>query len=468
MTELHEYTITEVGERLKRKDLSPVELVKHILLRIDAIDGKINSFITVMKETAIESAKRAERELFQGNIRGPLHGVPIALKDLLYTKGVRTTAGSKLLESFVPSYNATVVDKLQKAGAILIGKLNMHEFAFGKTNENPHYGNVRNPWDVTRIAGGSSGGNGAAVAAGLCFAAIGSDTGGSIRTPAAFCGIVGLKPTFGRVSKYGVIPLSWSLDHLGPMTRSVEDAAIILEIISGFDKNDPTTVKKEAPNYSSSIYEGIEGLRIGVPINYFFDEIDSEVKQSVTDAMHNFEKMGAKLVEVEIPELEHALYSLLLTIRSEATAYHQDTLIEQPHVYGKDVLSSLLVGQLITAAQYIKVQQAKRTIQEGFAREFNKVDVIAAPTVTMTAPKIGESIKRMNGVEKLISSELVRMAAPANLTGIPSISIPIALSSSNLPIAMQIMGKPFDERTIIRVAAAYEQKYRLTNRVPLS
>lgn len=468
MKELHDYTIVEVGERLNRKELSPVELVKHLLSRIELIDEKINSYITVMQESAIESAKQAEMELFQGNIRGPLHGIPIALKDLLYTEGVRTTAGSKLLEDFIPSYNATVVEKLQKAGAIIVGKLNMHEFAFGKTNENPHYGNVRNPWDVTRTTGGSSGGNGAAVAAGLCFAAIGSDTGGSIRTPAAFCGIVGLKPTFGRVSKYGSIPLSWSLDHLGPMTRSVEDAAIILETISGFDLKDPTTVKKEIPHYSSSFDKGVEGLKIGVPTNYFFDDVDDEVKRSVMNAIYHLEKMGATLVEVDIPELEHALYSILITIRSEAITYHQETLTKQPQIYGKDVLASLLVGQLITASQYIKMQQVRRIIQEGFAREFNKADVMIAPTLTMTAPKIGESHKQVNGVEKPVSAELIRMAAPANLTGIPSLSIPVGLSSANLPIAMQIMGKPFDEGTIIRVAAAYEQEHRLTKRVPLS
>lgn len=467
MKALHYKTISEIAPKLKKKELSPVDLTNVMLERIDDVDEQINSYITVMKQEALEDTKRAEQEIVDGSYRGPLHGVPIAVKDLLNTKGVRTTSGSKVLADNIPDMDATVITKLREAGAIILGKLNMHEFAFGVTNQNNHYGDAKNPWDIERTPGGSSGGSGAAVAAGLAFAAIGSDTGGSIRTPAALCGIYGLKPTFGRVSKYGAIPLAWSLDHIGPMTRSVEDLAIVLEAIAGFDSNDPTSVKKSVPRYQSDRQANLAGMKIGVPTNYFFDFVEEEVEQSVRNAIASMEKQGATLVDVTIPELSLAEFSELVTIQSEAAAYHHEMLKEKSHLYGNDVRTTLQAGELVTAAQYIQAQQARRKIQEAISRAFAEVDVIAAPSLPMTAPKWKENFKIIKGESKAVTAEFVRFAAPANLTGIPSLSLPTGFSSAGLPMSMQLMGRPFEELRLLQVASVLEHTQPADDRVPI-
>ncbi|MFA8440071.1 amidase [Pueribacillus sp. YX66] len=467
MKALYYKTISQLAPKLEKQELSPVEVTRMMLERIEVVDEQLNSYITVMKEVALAQAKQAEREIAKGHYRGRLHGVPIALKDLLNTKGIRTTAGSQVLAEHIPNEDATVVTKLREAGAILLGKLNMHEFAFGVTNKNDYFGKTRNPWDVERTPGGSSGGSGAAVAAGLAFAALGSDTGGSIRTPSALNGIYGLKPTFGRVSKYGAIPLAWSLDHIGPMTRSVEDLAIVLQSIAGFDKNDPTTVNRIVPDYESSLNMNISGLRVGVPTNYFFDFIEDEVALSVKVAINQLEKLGATLVEVTIPELELSEYSELVTIQSEAAAYHYDTLQGKSHLYGNDVRTTLQAGQLVTAVQYVKAQQVRRLLQEALVRVFKEIDVIAAPTVSMVAPKWKESFKMIQGESKAVAAEFVRFAAPANLTGIPSLSVPTGFSSERLPIGMQLMGRPFEESTLLAIAAAFENEVHTKKQYPI-
>lgn len=451
---------------LKTKALSPVELTTLLLERIAHVDKQLNSYITVMENEALAQAKQAEREIAEGKYRGPLHGVPIALKDLLHTKGVRTTAGSQVLAENVPNEDATVVKKLKEAGAIIIGKLNMHEFAFGVTNKNKHFGNANNPWDVERSPGGSSGGSGAAVAAGLAFAALGSDTGGSIRTPSALCGIYGLKPTFGRVSKFGAIPLAWSLDHIGPMARSAKDLAIVLQAIAGFDYRDPTTVQVEVPDYVALLENRVSGLKIGMPTNYFFDYLEEEIEVSVKEAIKKLESLGATIVDVTIPNLHLSEYSELVTIQSEAATYHHDTLLEKSHLYGSDVRTTLQAGELVTAVQYLKAQQARRLIREEMLRIFEEVDVIVAPTVSMVAPKWKESFKTIQGESKAVTAEFVRFAAPANLTGIPSLSIPTGFSTYGLPIGMQLMGRPFQEGTLLSLATAYEEAYD-ENRQPI-
>lgn len=451
---------------LKTKALSPVELTTLLLERIAHVDKQLNSYITVMENEALAQAKQAEREIAEGKYRGPLHGVPIALKDLLHTKGVRTTAGSQVLAENVPNEDATVVKKLKEAGAIIIGKLNMHEFAFGVTNKNKHFGNANNPWDVERSPGGSSGGSGAAVAAGLAFAALGSDTGGSIRTPSALCGIYGLKPTFGRVSKFGAIPLAWSLDHIGPMARSAKDLAIVLQAIAGFDHRDPTTVQVEVPDYVALLENRVSGLKIGMPTNYFFDYLEEEIEVSVKEAIKKLESLGATIVDVTIPNLHLSEYSELVTIQSEAATYHHDTLLEKSHLYGSDVRTTLQAGELVTAVQYLKAQQARRLIREEMLRIFEEVDVIVAPTVSMVAPKWKESFKTIQGESKAVTAEFVRFAAPANLTGIPSLSIPTGFSTYGLPIGMQLMGRPFQEGTLLSLATAYEEAYD-ENRQPI-
>lgn len=467
MKALYYETISQLAPKLEKQELSPVELTNMMLDRIEVVDEQINSYITVMKEEALAQAKQAEREISEGHYRGRLHGVPIALKDLLNTKGVRTTAGSQVLAENIPSDDATVVTKLREAGAIILGKLNMHEFAFGVTNKNDYFGNAKNPWDVERSPGGSSGGSGAAVAAGLAYAALGSDTGGSIRTPSALNGIYGLKPTFGRVSKYRAIPLAWSLDHIGPMTRSVEDLAIVLQAIAGFDQYDPTTVNKAVPDYESSLGTTISGMKIGVPTNYFFDFVEDDVASSVKAAIRQLEKLGANLVEVTIPELEMSEYSELVTIQSEAAAYHHETLLEKSHLYGNDVRTTLQAGELVTAVQYVKAQQARRMIQEAISRTFEQVDAIAAPSVSMVAPKWKESFKIIQGESKAVTAEFVRFAAPANLTGVPSLSVPTGFSSDGLPIGMQLMGRPFEEATLLTIASAYEKVAHVEKRYPI-
>lgn len=467
MTALYYATISELAGKIKNKEISPVELTKLTFDRIEQVDDKLCSYITVMRGEALAAAEEAERQVMSGQYRGHLHGIPIALKDLLYTKDVRTTAGSKLLEHYIPTYDATVVTKLNNAGAIITGKLNMHEFAFGATNRNEHYGHTRNPWDVTRMTGGSSGGSGAAVAAGLCFASLGSDTGGSIRTPAALSGIYGLKPTYGRVSKYGAIPLAWSLDHIGPMTRSVADLALVLQVIAGYDPNDPTTVQQAVPEYRQGLEEGVKGLRVGVPTHYFFENVEEEVEQSVRAAIQQLEKLGADLVEITIPELDLAVYSELITIRSEAAAYHHETLQKNDDLYGSDVAISLKAGELVTAVDYVRAQQARRKLQASILNVFQKVDVIAAPTLTMTAPEVQASFKFINGENRAVSAEFVRLAAPANLTGIPSLSMPTGFSSEGLPIGMQLMGKSFSEHTLLKTAAALEREIDRERRTPI-
>ncbi len=467
MKALHYKTVSDIAPKLKKKELSPVDLTNVMFDRIDEVDEQINSYITVMKQEALADAKRAEQEIMDGHYRGPLHGVPIAVKDLLNTKGIRTTSGSKVLADNLPDLDATVITKLREAGAIILGKLNMHEFAFGVTNKNNHYGDAKNPWDVERTPGGSSGGSGAAVAAGLAFVAIGSDTGGSIRTPAALCGIYGLKPTFGRVSKHGAIPLAWSLDHLGPMARNVEDLAIALEAIAGFDSNDPTTVEKSVPRYQSELHDTLAGIKIGVPTNYFFDFVEEEVEQSVRHAIATMEKLGATLVDINIPELSLAEFSELVTIQAEAATYHHDMLTEKSHLYGNDVRTTLQAGELVTAVQYIQAQQARRKIQEAVSRAFAEVDVIAAPSLPMTAPKWKENFKIIKGESKAITAEFVRFAAPANLTGIPSLSLPTGFSSDGLPMSMQLMGRAFEELRLLQVASALEKASLTDDRIPL-
>lgn len=467
MPPLYYSTIAELAPQLMNRKLSPVELTEAILARIETVDAAVNAYITVMGEQALDRARQAEAEIMQGNYRGPLHGIPVGLKDLIYTKGVRTTAGSRVLRDFVPVFDATVVTKLQRAGAVVIGKHNMHEFAAGATNQNAHYGDARNPWDTTRMTGGSSGGSAAAVAAGLCYAAIGSDTGGSIRTPAALCGVVGLKPTYGLVSKHGVVPLAWSLDHLGPMARSVEDVAMVLEAIAGFDKNDPATFGGRIRDYRTGLQENLRGLRIGVPANFFFDDLDSEVEACVKGAIRKLEDLGARATEIRVPELTLVEFCELITVLAEAAAYHRNNLPEKMDLYGDDVRVWLECGAVISAVQYLKAQQARRKIQEAVSRVFQQVDVVVAPTLTTAAPEIGQTFRQVNGVSKDIAMEFVRMAALANLTGIPAVSIPVGFTATNLPIGMQIMGKPFDEPTILRVASAYERVSTVRHRHPM-
>jgi aspartyl-tRNA(Asn)/glutamyl-tRNA(Gln) amidotransferase subunit A len=449
---LHYLTIRQVGERLRRRELSPVELTTTILDRAEHLQGPLNAFITIAREQALEQARRAETALLAGDDLGPLHGVPISLKDLYQTAGVKTTGGSKILADWVPTTDATVTRLLQQAGAVVIGKNNMHEFAFGGTNENPHYGPARNPWDRERVPGGSSGGSGAAVAAGIGYASMGSDTGGSIRLPAAVCGVVGIKPTYGLVSRAGVLPLSWSLDHCGPLTRTVEDAAIVMNAIVGHDPADPASANRPTRDFTAALDGQVQGLRVGVLQEYLGDRIDAEVVAAVRTAAHNLGRLGMRVSEVSVPEVAHGAGASVAILYSEAASIHERWLTSHRDQYGADVLGRLEQGARLTATRYLKGQQARRVLIDRFARLFDEIDVLISPTAAIAAPTIPESRGDVARAQMLGYTRLF------NVLGVPTLSVPCGFTAGGLPIGLQVAGRPFDDETILRVAHAYERE----------
>ncbi len=446
-------TISEAAAGLRRKEFSPLELTKDCLARIEAIDGKLHSFITLTAELALRLAEQAEREPRSGKDRGPLHGIPIALKDLYATKGIRTTCHSAVLEHWIPNHDATAVTKLQEAGTILLGKLGMHEFAFGGPSVDAPFPAVKNPWNTAHIPGGSSSGAGAALAAGLCYGALGSDTGGSIRTPSSHCGIVGIKPTYGRVSRYGVVPLSWSLDHAGPMARGVEDCAILLQAIAGYDPRDPASANVAVPDFRAGLRDGIKGLRVGVPRAHWFDEnkgIDPETEAVFNDALKILEGFGAVVVEIDGQPFSNARKANQTILVCEAYAYHENTLQATPMKFGNSVRRRMLEGAFLSAADYIAAQRARSVLNEQIRANFSRVDVFA----TSSAPRPPEAFESMDPNEQNLRPNFTN---PFNLTGLPAISVPCGFTPGNLPAGLQIVAGPFEETTCFRVAHAYEQ-----------
>jgi aspartyl-tRNA(Asn)/glutamyl-tRNA(Gln) amidotransferase subunit A len=447
-TQLHDLTLSEAATLVRDRKVSPVELTRTMLERIKRLDPKLNSYITVAADSALAEAKRAEQQATSSETMGPLHGVPVALKDLFDTAGVKTTGGSKILADRVPNKDATVAAKLREAGAILLGKLNMHEFAFGVTTDNPHHGTCRNPWDTERIPGGSSGGSGAAVAAGLCYGSLGSDTGGSIRIPGSLCGITGLKPTYGRVSRAGVLPLSWSLDHAGPMTRTAEDAAIMLQVIAGYDPADPGSAEVPVPSYLEEA--AVRGLRIGLPRRYFFEQVHPEVLAAVEQAAGVLRSEGATVRDVDIPDLDLAGAAFAPVISSEAAAYHARWLAERPQDYGDDVRMRLTQGALYPATQYVNAQRLRRRVVDGFLAAMSSVDLLLTPTLPITAPEIG-------GTVVATPNPLTRFTFPLDVCGFPALTVPCGIDSQGLPIGAQLIGRPFDEATVLSAGRAYQR-----------
>ncbi len=391
MTDLCNLEINEVAPMLRDRQVSPVELSAAYLERIERLDPRLNSYIRVMADEARGAAREAEVEIGRGAWRGPLHGIPLGIKDLFDVAGAPTTMGSKILRDNVPTRDATVVERLKTAGAVILGKHNLHEFAFGITSENPHFGVVRNPWDLDRVPGGSSGGTAAAVAAGLCAAGMGSDTGASIRAPASFCGTVGLKPTYGRVSRAGALPLAWSLDHAGPLARSVADCALLLQAIAGADPRDPATSSLAIPDFATNLFGGIRELRLGIPREYFFDIVEPEVKRLFDLAIATLEGLGAQVEEVSLPHVEHAQVAGNVIMSSEAAAWHEPWLRERPGDYGADVLQRIRGGLLVRATEYLHSQQMRALIQQDFSDAFERVQVVLSPTVPLVAPLIGRT-----------------------------------------------------------------------------
>ncbi len=443
-------TIQTLAPLIRRRKLSPVELTKFLLERISLLQPKTNAYITITGRSAIAQARKAEKEIAQERYRGPLHGIPISLKDLFLTRKVRTTAGSKILKRFIPGENALVVDRLLGAGCILLGKTNLHEFAYGPTNVNPHYGNVRNPWNTNRITGGSSGGSAASVVSAQALASLGTDTGGSIRIPAAACGCVGLKPTYGRVPLDGVIPLASSLDHVGPLSRCVADAALLFDTIANPDPIHPGLA-------AAGIRKGVKSMRIGVPRQYFFDRIQPDVRRAVLSAITVFEQLGARIRMVDLKGMEETARLAAEITGDEALAYHAKWLEQRPQDYGKEVRSRLMQSKKTTAVSYIQALQEMRAYGERLARVLNSVSLLLAPTLPIVAPLINLKEVAIGRSWEDVRLALLRLTRPANLSRLPAISVPCGFSQEGLPVGLQLIGRPYDEGTLLRAAYAYEQ-----------
>ncbi len=447
--------IAAVGSRISDRSVSPVALTEMMLDRIGRIDPLVFSYVRVLADGALRSAEVAEKEIAGGKYRGPLHGIPIAIKDMHDIKGVKTTACSKVRENYVADQDCTVVRKFREAGAVILGKVTTHEFAFG-FDSRP----TRNAWNLDHIPSGSSGGSGAAIAAGLCFAATGSDTGGSIRAPAAANGIAGIKPTYGRVSKAGVVVLSWSLDHVGPMARTVRDLAILLNIMAGQDWLDPHSKDVAVPDYVMALTGDIRGVRLGVPTNYFSEDVKPEVANAVAKAIVDLESLGAKVVPVEISDLDGVLDCFLAIAMSEAAAYHQLSLRKTPELFGDETRLLLEAGEMMPATTYINAQRARLAVKEAFKQALRDADVLVTPTQPTTALRIGQSVSRIGSREESVFGVSARFCAPLNVSGLPAASIPCGLSREKMPIGLQIIGRPFDEVTVLKVADAYQRHTR--------
>jgi aspartyl-tRNA(Asn)/glutamyl-tRNA(Gln) amidotransferase subunit A len=452
-------TIGEAGQLLRSRRISCLVLVDESLRANDRA-RELNAFITLTAEPARQEARRLDEELAAGQDRGPLHGIPIALKDLFYTAGVRTTNGSKLFSDFVPEYDATVVARLRDAGAVSIGKCNQHELAYGITSTNPHFGTVRNPCKLDCIPGGSSGGSGAAVGGGIVFTAMGSDTGGSIRIPAAYCGTVGLKPTFGRASRYGCFPLGLTLDHMGPLTRTVEDAAIVLNVIAGFDPRDESTSRRPPDDYVPA-GNSLKGVRVGWPRNFYTEYVDDAVSRSVQQALARAERMGARVTEVEVPDVD-ALNTIARTILlCEASA------VMEPHVHrrdqiGSDVLALLDQGRMLHATDYINAQRVRRRMESEWRKLFRTIDVLFTPSTPIPAPKIGQATVTIQGREEDTRLATTRFMRGINVLGLPALSVPCGVTDEGLPVSFQLIGRAFEEKLLLGAGAAVEKASSLS------
>jgi aspartyl-tRNA(Asn)/glutamyl-tRNA(Gln) amidotransferase subunit A len=466
-TSITELTLTEAVAHVERKEVSPVELVDACLERIARTNEVLRAYISVYEEDAREVARAAETMIRAGHQLGPLHGVPIALKDNIALKGLPTTAGSKVLAEWIPAEDATVAGRLKAAGAVIIGKTNMHEFAWGGTSANPHFGFVRNPWDTERFPAGSSGGSGAAVAARTCFGALGTDTGGSIRLPSAVNGITGIRPTIGRVSNHGVIPLAWSMDTVGPMTRTVADCAIMFQAIAGHDPKDEQSAAVPVVDYSADLHHGVEGIRIGVVPGYFFHHLQPPVHEGVKAALDAMAGLGAAVVDVEIEHI-HGNISAQLTVEScEPSTYHQRWLRDRPEEYGEDVRLLLELGELHLATHYIQAQRYRSLLRRQFLDALKLVDVFACPTLPFTATPIGATtVVIEDGVEEDMLAAIMQFTGVPSLTGLPSLALPCGFDADGLPIGMQVIGRPFDEATLFRIGAAFQEATDFHKRAP--
>lgn len=463
--ELAAKPVEELAPLIEDKSLSPVELTEAILDHADATQGEINAYMEIYREEALADAKKAEADIAGGNYKGMYHGIPMGIKDNVYFKDKVSTMSSKIHKDFISDHDATVIAKLREAGVVFTGKVSMHEYAWGITNNNPHYGAVKNPWNLEKIPGGSSGGSGAAVAVGSSVASLGTDTAGSIRIPSSACGIVGLKQTHGRVSKYGVYPLAWSLDHVGPMTKTVKDAAGLLQIISGYDKNDPTSVDVPVDDYVGKITGDVKDLVIGVNEEYFFNEVDSGVEKLVRAGIEALVAQGAKVKDVKIPTLKYAEWAELVTSLSEASAIHHSDLKTRPDDFGNDIRMLFELGELPSAVDYLQAQQVRRQLKQDFQQAFTEVDILMMPTLPVLPNDIGDDWADLNGKKVDLIDNIIRFTGPGNLTGLPALSVPCGFSEG-LPVGLQFMGPAFGEAAILNAGYAFEQTNPMGDKKP--
>jgi aspartyl-tRNA(Asn)/glutamyl-tRNA(Gln) amidotransferase subunit A len=464
-------SIADASGLLRTKKLSPVELTQACLSRIERLNPQLNAFITVTADSALAEARQAEAEIRQGRWRGRLHGIPIALKDLVDTSGVRTTAASGLFKDRIPDEDAGVVRRLRASGAVFLGKLNMHEFAYGGTSAISYFGPVRNPWNRAHCAGGSSGGSAVAVAAYLCFGAIGSDTGGSIREPASYCGIVGLKPSYGRVSTAGVIPLSWSLDHLGPMTRSVMDAALMLQVIAGYDPQERASIDSPVPDYVASIATTTPALRLGVPRDYFFDGLDPDVEAALEEALAVLRTLGGRQVELA-PLATDASYASVVDpaialLQAESYAFHEEHVARSPNAYQKPTLDRILAGAKVTTPSYVRSLRQTEQLRRSVSSRIEGADVLITPTSPVLPCALAD-LQSDPDAARAKEVRMLRNTRPFNLLGMPAISLPCGFTREGLPIGMQITGATGAEAAVLGLAHVYERATEWHKRRPIT
>lgn len=456
-------SVSALGRLYKAKEVSPVEVVKACLERIERYDTKVNAFCQVLADEALDAAREAEAEITAGHWRGPLHGVPFAVKDLFDVKGAPTRAGTIVWKDYYPAKDAFVVQRLRQAGGVLLGKLNMHEFAFGITSRNPHYGPTLNPWNLGMMCGGSSSGSGAALAAGMVPLTLGSDTGGSIRIPCSFCGVTGLKPTFGLVGRSGVLPLAWSLDHVGPMALKVEDLALALGIMAGHDPDDTSSVERHPQDFASVQKDesGLKGLVVGRPTNYFFEGTDPEVKKAVLAAVENMASLGAEVKEIELKGVLAADRAALAVLFSEAAACLEDHARNRPHEIGQEVLANVRLGMTITATRYIQGLRVRTRLAAYLKEIFSQVDLLVAPATPIDAPPIDATSLMVDGRKTDIRTTATRFTRYFNLAGIPVLTLPCGLSKRGMPLGMQIAAGPFEELKLLKAGSAYQGAFPL-------
>jgi aspartyl-tRNA(Asn)/glutamyl-tRNA(Gln) amidotransferase subunit A len=449
------WTIADLVGPVASGEVSPVALVESALQVIDANDDSLKAFIDVYRDDATSTAQAAAKEIEAGHHRGPLHGIPLAVKDNIYVQGRRTTMGSKIHAGFVPDVDAGVMTRLNEAAAVVMGKTNMHEYALGGTTDNPHWGTCRNPWDVSKTPGGSSGGSAVAVATGMALAALGSDTSGSIRIPAAVCGIVGFKPTYGRVSRFGVFPEAWTLDHVGPLTRTVRDAALVLDAISGHDPRDPASLNAGPTRFADALRDNCEGMVIGVEEDFWFSDIDDAIAVSIRDALHALERQGARVTTVSVPRLQHTEYALTVIDTAETSTVHHANLRDRPQDYGDDVRLLLEFGELPSAVEYLEAQQLRRVLSRDLRQTFDDVDVLIGPTLGSRTHTIGEEFALVNDEPVVAIDSMIRLVGPASLLGLPCLSLPCGLVDG-LPVGMQVIGPALGEQKVLDVANSLE------------